>query len=207
MVSDAEPSGTVTVTESLDGAGHTLKAEHNITDNYLVSNTLRLITAKGEKVNISNLTIDGTNQTHEKDGTTYGLRAIFLEGEGTFTIDNVTIKNVTYTLNDDASAKTLKVINSYLEGWTSYNPATEGIFENVTFAKGTYGQFRPHGNATLTNCIFNEGVNLDVSKLNADKKVKLINCKYGDTVITAENLEATLGENLVGYETGEIVFE
>ena len=212
LVSDAEPSGTVTVTESLDGAGHNLKAEHNITDNYLVKNTLRLITAKGEKVSITNLNINGTNQVYDKDKNpettedNYGIRAIFLEGEGEFLIDNVTIKNVTYTINDDTAPKTLKVINSYFEGWTSYNAETEGIFENVTFAKGTYGQFRPHGNATLTNCVFNNDVVLDLTKLNAGKVVKLVNCKYGDTVITAENIVSLLGTNLKGYAAGKVAF-
>ena len=212
LVSDAEPSGTVTVTESLDGAGHNLKAEHNITDNYLVKNTLRLITAKGEKVSITNLNINGTNQVYDKDKNpettedNYGIRAIFLEGEGEFLIDNVTIKNVTYTINDDTAPKTLKVINSYFEGWTSYNAETVGIFENVTFAKGTYGQFRPHGNATLTNCVFNNDVVLDLTKLNAGKVVKLVNCKYGDTVITAENIEGLLVANLKGYAAGKVTF-
>ena len=212
LVSDAEPSGTVTVTESLDGAGHNLKAEHNITDNYLVKNTLRLITAKGEKVSITNLNINGTNQVYDKDKNpettedNYGIRAIFLEGEGEFLIDNVTIKNVTYTINDDTAPKTLKVINSYFEGWTSYNAGTEGIFENVTFAKGTYGQFRPHGNATLTNCVFNNDVVLDLTKLNAGRVVKLVNCKYGDTVITAANIEELLGTNLKGYAAGKVTF-
>ena len=206
LVSDATSEVPLTITKRLDGAGHRFAASLHNTGKYMVGNTLRLFTAKatneGDNVTISNLNIDGCNAKHGD----YGIRAIFLEGEGTFTIDNVKITQVTYTINDDGAEKTLKVINSYLEGWTSYNPATEGIFENVTFAKGTYGQFRPHGNATLTNCVFNEGVVLDLTKLNAGKVVKLVNCKYGDTVITAENIVSLLGTNLDGYAADKVTF-
>ena len=206
LVSDATSEVPLTITKRLDGAGHRFAASLHNTDKYMVGNTLRLFTAKatneGDNVTISNLNIDGCYAKHGD----YGIRAIFLEGEGTFTIDNVKITQVTYTINDDGAEKTLKVINSYLEGWTSYNPATEGIFENVTFAKGTYGQFRPHGNATLTNCVFNEGVVLDLTKLNAGKVVKLVNCKYGDTVITAENIVSLLGTNLDGYAADKVTF-
>ena len=50
-------------------------------------------------------------------------------------------------------------------------------------------------------------VNLDLSCLVAGKIVKLNNCKYGDTLITAENLESLLGEHLIGYAAGEVIFE
>ena len=212
MITDASASSMITLADDkeFDGAGHTLTIGGEAKDFY-TGQTLRLMQTKGDAT-ISNLTIDGENTVYTFDGDNdgvvdnYGIRGIFLTGEGTVTLDNVTIKNVTYTLNDDASAKTLKVINSYLEGWTSYNPATEGIFEKVTFAKGTYGQFRPHGNATLTECVFNNDVVLDLTKLNAEKVVKLVNCKYGDTVITAENIVSLLGTNLKGYAADKVAF-
>ena len=213
LVANAEPSETVKMSEgaTLDGAGHTLDMSSVNLDNYLTENALRLISTSKDAT-IKNLTIDGHNTIYDTDNNAattannYGIRGIFMTGEGTVILDNVTIKNVTYTLNDDTSAKTLKVINSYLEGWTSYNPATDGIFENVTFAKGTYGQFRPHGNATLTNCVFNNDVVLDLTKLNAEKVVKLVNCKYGDEIITAENIVSLLGTNLDGYAADKVTF-
>ena len=211
LIANAQTTETVNLGDgaTLDGAGHTLDLYGINLENYLINETLRLLETS-KNATIKNLIIDGHNIVFDPDNNAstknYGIRGIYLTGEGTVTLDNVTIKNVTYTLNDDASAKTLKVINSYLEGWTSYNPATEGIFEGVTFAKGTYGQFRPHGNATLTNCVFKEGVVLDLTKLNAEKAVKLVNCKYDDTVITAENIKELLGANLKGYAAGKVTF-
>lgn len=214
LITDATTNKTLKLEGDniLNGNGNTLSMLEGTNDYYDGNQHLIFMQTTGNAT-IKNLTIDGNNATYTFDGDpeeegeeVYGIRGIFLTGKGTVTLDNVTIKNVTYTLNDDASAKTLKVINSYLEGWTSYNPGTEGIFEKVTFAKGTYGQFRPHGNATLTECVFNNDVVLDLTKLNAGKVVKLVNCKYGDTVITAENIVSLLGTNLEGYAAGKVAF-
>ena len=113
------------------------------------SGTLRFIETAGDAT-IQNMTIDGNNAAYEKNGTNYGIRGIFLTGAGEVIIDNVIFKNVTYTMNDDTAVKTIKVTNSILEGWTSYNPQTTATFEGCTFMAGpnTNG-FAPHGNTVV----------------------------------------------------------
>lgn len=175
---------------SFDGAGHTLVAD-TAAEWTIVGSTLRFINAKGDS-SISNLTIDGQNLV--VDG--YGIRALFLNGEGEYTLDNVNIKNVTYVLNDDSKAKTLNVLNSTLQGWTSYNPATVARFENVAFVSGgTYNTVRPHGTTTFKNCSF-DNTTIDLSKLGADKEVKFIGCTYNGQPLVYANLSDAAGKNV-----------
>ena len=201
MLSDVKVDATVTVgaDNTIDGQGHEIAVEE--TDDLstmLTSSTLRFIQTQGNAT-FKDLVIDGNNASY--DG--YGIRGIFLTGAGTVTIENVTIKNVTYTINDDSATKTVKVKNSTLEGWTSYNPNTTGEFENVNFTKGTYATFRPHGATTLTDCSFEEGFVLLLDKLADGKTVTIKNCTYNGTPITAANI-ADLAE---GYENGDIIFQ
>ena len=201
MLSDVKVDATVTVGagNTIDGQGHEIAVEE--TDDLstmLKSSTLRFIQTQGSAT-FKDLVIDGNNASY--DG--YGIRGIFLTGAGEVTIENVTIKNVTYTINDDSATKTVKVKNSTLEGWTSYNPNTTGEFENVNFTKGTYATFRPHGATTLTDCSFEEGFVLLLDKLADGKTVTIKNCTYNGTPITAANI-ADLAE---GYENGDIIFQ
>lgn len=201
MLSDVKVDATVTVgaDNTIDGQGHEIAVEE--TDDLstmLTSSTLRFIQTQGNAT-FKDLVIDGNNASY--DG--YGIRGIFLTGAGTVTIENVTIKNVTYTINDDSATKTVKVKDSTLEGWTSYNPNTTGEFENVNFTKGTYATFRPHGATTLTDCSFEEGFVLLLDKLADGKTVTINNCTYNGTPITSANI-ADLAE---GYEDGDIIFQ
>ena len=201
MLSDVKVDATVTVGagNTIDGQGHEIAVEE--TDDLstmLTSSTLRFIQTQGNAT-FKDLVIDGNNASY--DG--YGIRGIFLTGAGTVTIENVTIKNVTYTINDDSATKTVKVKDSTLEGWTSYNPNTTGEFENVNFTKGTYATFRPHGTTTLTDCSFEEGFVLLLDKLADGKTVTIKNCTYNGTPITSANI-ADLAE---GYEDGDIIFQ
>lgn len=201
MLSDVKVDATVTVgaDNTIDGQGHEIAVEE--TDDLstmLTSSTLRFIQTQGNAT-FKDLVIDGNNASY--DG--YGIRGIFLTGAGTVTIENVTIKNVTYTINDDSATKTVKVKDSTLEGWTSYNPNTTGEFENVNFTKGTYATFRPHGTTTLTNCSFEEGFVLLLDKLADGKTVTIKNCTYNGAAITSANI-ADLAE---GYEDGDIIFQ
>lgn len=201
MLSDVKVDATVTVgaDNTIDGQGHEIAVEE--TDDLstmLTSSTLRFIQTQGNAT-FKDLVIDGNNASY--DG--YGIRGIFLTGAGTVTIENVTIKNVTYTINDDSATKTVKVKNSTLEGWTSYNPNTTGEFENVNFTKGTYATFRPHGTTTLTDCSFEEGFVLLLDKLADGKTVTIKNCTYNGAAITLANI-ADLAE---GYENGDIIIQ
>ena len=148
LVTDAVAPKTVNVAGTLDGAGNTVTIEKGTAD-FLYGGTLRLIqTNKG--ATIKNVTIDGNHAKYEN----YGIRGVFMTGEGEVNLENVTIQNVTYTLNDDTAAKTLNVVNSTLNGWTSYDSNTVGHFTNVAFGEGDATGFRPHGAAYLTDCTF-----------------------------------------------------
>ena len=158
---------------------------------------MRLISTNGDAT-IKNLVIDGNNAIY--DG--YGIRAIFLNGEGTVNIDNVKVKNVTYTINDDTAEKTVNVSNSELEGWTSYNKKTTVNFTKVKFQKGTYNTLRPQGNTVLTNCDFGDDFIVNLDKLATGNTVKFDKCTYKGAEITAENYT-----NLVKNDAaGAVVF-
>ena len=173
---------------SFDGAGHTLVAD-TAAEWTIVGSTLRFINAKGDS-SISNLTIDGQNLV--VDG--YGIRALFLNGEGEYTLDNVNIKNVTYVLNDDSKAKTLNVLNSTLQGWTSYNPATVARFENVAFVEGgAYNRVRPYGATIFKNCSF-ENTIIDLKYVQGD--VKFVGCTYNGQPLVYANLTDAAGKNV-----------
>lgn len=203
LVADVTTSKTANLLSgsTLDGGNNDLTIGEELA-NYYTESTLRLVNTTGD-AEIKNITIDGNNASYAYNGKEYGIRGIFLNGEGTTTIDNVIVKNVTYTLNDDSKAKTIKVSNSTLQGWTSYNPGTTGYFENVSFEKGTYATLRPHGDAFLTNCTFEKDFVLDLSKLADGKKVTIKNCYYNGVLITSTNIDDLAEDN----EAGDIVFE
>ena len=178
---------------SVDGQGNTVSVNTSNLSSMYTSGTLRFIQTSGDAT-IKNMTIDGNNAAYEKDGTNYGIRGIFLTGAGEVTIDNVTFKNVTYTMNDDTAVKTIKVTNSILEGWTSYNPQTTATFEKCTFMAGpnTNG-FAPHGNTVVKDCTFNKDFKIYLDRMTtAGKTIKFVNCKYDGTLITKDN-SSTLG--------------
>ena len=188
LVTDAVAKNTLKLQGDFDGAGHTLTVE--AVD--VISNTARLIDAKADS-KVSNLTIDGKNYKNDK----YGVRAFFLTGAGDFVIDNVDIKNVTYTLNDDGAAKTLTVLDSSLEGWTSFNKDTKAHFENVEFKVNTVnglGTVRPYGTTTFKNCSFAEGFVIDLSCLAEGANVEFIDCTVAGQPMTIASEDVTITE-------------
>lgn len=210
LITDATTNKTLNLQGDniLNGNGNTLSMLEGTKDYYDGKQHLIFMQTTGNAT-IKNLTIDGNNATYTFDGDptkegeeNYGIRGIYLTGEGTVTLDNVTIKNVTYTINDDAAAKTLKVINSNFEGWTSYNATA--TFVKVAFSTGAYGRLRPYSNTTLTDCTFTADYILDLTKLSDGEKVTLKNCKVGGTVISAENYNTLF--TIEGYDANKIVF-
>ena len=177
---------------------------------YYVPGTLRFIQTEGNAT-IQNITIDGNNASYKFDGDkskegleNYGIRGIFLTGAGEVIIDNVIFKNVTYTMNDDTAVKTIKVTNSILEGWTSYNPQTTATFEGCTFMAGpnTNG-FAPHGETVVKDCSFKKDFKIYLNRMTTAKKtIKFINCTYDGTLIT----EANVGTIITDAGEGVIVW-
>ena len=191
--------------KTLDGQGYTLSVGEGSAE-YLTSSTLRFIEMNNGGI-IKNLVIDGNNAAYKSGDKTYGIRAMYLVGAGNYEIDNVIVKNVTYTINDDAAAKTLNVTNSTLEGWTSYNPATTATFTNVKFEVGpTQGTFRPHGATTLTDCSFEDGFVILLDKAGTNV-VNFDNCYYNGVMIDSCAYDSTADETTVTLVNGiKLVF-
>ena len=170
----------------LNGNDNTLSMLEGTKDYYDGNKHLIFMQTTGNAT-IKNLTIDGNNASY--DG--YGIRGIYMTGEGTVTLDNVTIKNVTYTINDDAAKKTLKVIDSKFEGWTSFN--ADATFENVEFTKNNhngYGQLRPYTTLVLNGCSFAEGFKVDakftINGVQHHPSIVFENCTYNGQPVTEE---------------------
>ena len=210
LVADGTINGTLNVKGTLNGAGHTLTVAETPTNKFLVQ--------PNGTAYIKNLTISGEN----KDVNGNRLYGIYINNPGEYTIADVAVKDVLYPLNVSLKSGkvTLNVINSTLEGWTSFAAVVDANFENVSFTKNTtttYCNFKPHGNAILKNCTFAEGAYFDLSDLAADKKVHLINCNYNGTTITAENIATVFATfegkdgktGKEGYETvkNQILFQ
>ena len=150
--------------------------------------------------NVENMTIDGGNYK-TTDGK--GLRGIYITTGGVYNVNNVVVKNVTYAINVNTTAAVeLNVANSTLEGWTSYGTSTTATFNNVSFECGTYANFKPYSSTVLTDCTFENGFQIDFTALTGVLTFK--NCKYGNTVLTAENFASVV--NIDGDCTGKIAF-
>lgn len=150
--------------------------------------------------NVENMTIDGGgyNTTDNK-----GLRGLYITKGGVYNVKNVVVKNVTYALNVNTNeAVTLNVVDSTLEGWTSFGNSTTATFTNVKFECGAYANFKPYTSTTLTNCSFEAGFMIDLSALNG--VITLKNCTYNGTVLTAENINSLA--NIDSYDAAKFAF-
>ena len=197
MDRDGVVSGTMIVNGTLNGNGYTMTPSNP----KVTSGTYRFIElngVNGADVKVENLVIDGKNMSAEGN---YGIRGLFIVGNGKYTINNVTIKNVTYALNTGVVTGTsLAVSNSTLEGWTSLDGIEGATFTNVNFTKGKYANFKPYKSVTLTGCTFEEGFQIDFTALNG--VITFENCKYGTTPITSvDDLKVVDGD-----PTGKVAF-
>ncbi len=134
---------------------------------------------------IKNLTITGA------------FRGIFTDGlKEKLIIDNCVVAPSAYTISADISASApvgpgFEATNSTFRGWTSYSkPIGLASFTNCRFEAGVYAMLRPYSDTVLTDCVFEAGFPLDTRFA----EVTLINCKVGETVITAENITTLLGD-------------
>ncbi len=178
----------VTITNgTFNGKGNTLTAAATPSDN-------GMIRPAGD-VLIQNVTIDGLNGAWNDNGTSRGLRAIYVNAAGNYVLDNVTIKNVTYAINVNTTKEvSLEVKNSTLQGWTSYGTSTTASFVNVAFTKGTQATFRPYGTTILSNCSFEAGFTIDLAELGAGETIVFEGCTYGDAALTTDNLTGYTGK-------------
>jgi hypothetical protein len=184
LVTDAVADARVNVAGTFDGAGHTVTAGEL---SEVVGGTLPMFYLNNDKAIVRNTTIDGQNASVDQNGTNYGVRNIVVAAAGEYTIDNVKSFNATYPLYVAASDVVLNVVNSELEGWTSYGDKTVGKFTNVDFTVGPkYGTFRPHGAAYLTDCTFDEGFAIRLDQVNSKCYVAGVLDGAGATVTIAD---------------------
>lgn len=209
LITDATTNKTLNLQGDniLNGNGNTLSMLEGTKDYYDGKQHLIFMQTTGNAT-INNLTIDGNNASY--DG--YGIRGIFMTGEGTVTLDNVTIKNVTYTINDDAAKKTLKVIDSKFEGWTSFN--ADATFENVEFTKNAqngYAQLRPYNTLVLKNCSFAEGFKVDAKFTISGKQyhptITFEKCTYNGTLVTEDVMKTFCAADGNDYSKVTVITE
>lgn len=188
VATDAVIEGSLNVAGTLDGAGHTLTSAEVPTDNGMVRPTDGAV--------IKNVTIDGNNLSWDDNGTSRGLRGVYVNDGGTYTLDNVTIVNTTYAINVNTTEPvTLTVTNSTLQNWTSYGTSTTATFENVEFTAGNYAMFRPYGTTTMKNCAFEADFEIDLGSQGAGNSIVFEGCTYGGEALAEEHLTNATGKN------------
>lgn len=189
LVSDITVVGSLMVNSGiLNGAGNTVYAETELTDNGLVR-------PSGEAT-IKDVTINGKNKS-TADGKS--IRGIYITSAGTYTIDNVTVEDVTYAINVSTSAEvTLNVTNSTLEGWTSYGSSTTANFTNVKFTTNpdTYGMLRPQGETYFKNCSFDKDFRFSLDLLK--EGITFEGCTWDGVAITSANIAAMISTAYYG---------
>lgn len=134
---------------------------------------------------IKNLTLNGA------------FRGIFTGGlTSDLTVENVILDKVCYTFSADGSGDfSVLFKNCTLNGWTSFTSGFKSFsFTNCKFGKDTgdygYAYCRPYSNTTFKNCTFA----VDYEGLDASKATcTLIDCYFGTTLITADNVTTLLG--------------
>ena len=94
------------------------------------------------------------------------------------------------------------IVNSTLEGWSSFGGSTTATFTNVKFECGKYANFKPYTSTTLTNCSFEAGFMIDLSALTG--VITLKNCTYNGTVLTAANIESVA--KIDSYDAAKFAF-
>ena len=173
--------------------GITVQGETDAEGNNLVTFNGKLsITADGATVKNINFNNSGTAAyVGAKDVTIDGCSLVGSNGlyqsytSGTVTFKNSYIKGGTYGIHFDGNAGGNIVIdNCTVIGWTSFaGTITNVAISGTTFAEGNYNQLRLYQNATITDCTFNEKMNIDWNSSN--KTAEFTNCSVeGDKDLT-----------------------
>jgi hypothetical protein len=166
----------------LDGNGFSLDIENPQYEGYAVE------TYGGT---IRNLTID----------TPVGRGIVISSPKQDIYIDNVVVDGPGYAINTtEHNGKNLIVTNSTVKGWTSFAGLDAVSFTKCNFGENSfkywqnngYGRdydrlIRPYVSTTFTECVFEEGYVLELSKLAENAKITLKDCVCGEVEITAEN--------------------
>ena len=189
-IAAAEAGATVTIlageyTQNLNvNKAITVKGEVDENGNNLVTFNGKLnITADGATVENLNFNNSGTAAyVGAKNVTIDGCSLVGSNGlyqsytSGTVTFKNSYIKGGTYGIHFDGNAGGNIVIeNCTVIGWTSFAGTINSVaISGTTFAEGNYNQLRLYQNATISDCTFNEKMNIDWGSSN--KTAEFDNC-------------------------------
>ena len=142
---------------------------------------------------IKNITVTGS------------FRGIFInhnsEHSEKVVLENVIIDGTTYTIScDQGTGKGLEATNSTFKGWTSYATTLGNAkFVDCYFGAGNgYSYCRPYAPTTFVGCTFEEGYTI-----NPRANIVLVDCYYGKTLITEENIESL---NLISGDMAKVAF-
>ena len=187
---DAEGNNLVTFNGKLS-----IKADGATVENLNFNNS-----GTAAYVGAKNVTIDGCSLVGSN-----GLYQSYTSG--TVTFKNSYIKGGTYGIHFDGNAGGNIVIeNCTVIGWTSFAGTIENVaISGTTFDEGNYNQLRLYQNAQLTDCTFNEKMNIDWGSSN--KTAEFTDCSVeGDKDLTeiislaniaTKGLEVTIDGELV----------
>lgn len=196
----------------LDGAGYTVTMDKASTENYFVTTNNGFIT---------NVNLVGYNDFVE-GSKEVSIRGIMIAAAGNVVLNNVTITDFGYALNTNGGTKdtyTLTVVNSTLEGWTSFDTFKSATFINTNFKVGDYftgssyddgdsntpliynGLIKAYIPTTLEGCSFDKGFTLDFT---AGGSYTLTGCTVDGVELNEENYTAYL--TVDGDATEKITF-
>ena len=110
-------------------------------------------------------------------------------------VDNVTIvesaRGLCFTKNGSTwSDADLTVKNSTIAGWNSFATNGDVIFENTTFVVNESGRgngLNPRNDMSLTNCVIEEGFEMNFEDLDASDNVSFVDCVYDGEPLTEDN--------------------
>lgn len=196
----------------LDGAGYTVTMDNTSTEKHFVTTNNGFIT---------NVNLVGYNDFVE-GSKEVSIRGIMIAAAGNVVLNNVTITDFGYALNTNGGTKdtyTLTVVNSTLEGWTSFDTFKSATFINTNFKVGDYftgssyddgdsntpliynGLIKAYIPTTLEGCSFDKGFTLDFT---AGGSYTLTGCTVDGVELNEENYTAYL--TVDGDATGKITF-
>ena len=175
----------------LDGNGKTITYAGEKDNN---NSSVGVLTTSGGK--ISNLKIEGDNG-----------RALYVTNLTSDLVVTDCVLSGAYSFNLNSAAKNesalISFINTTFNNWTSFaNVAKHVYFTGCTFED----VLRPYGDTTLTDCTFITGTDytkgLNVSKLETEETITLVNCKYNGLVI--EKAEITFDGTSIEIDCAEL---
>lgn len=196
--------------EFLDGKGHEIVFDK--------SEAEYALTTTGS--HIKNVNLIGYNGRATNGNSIRGI--LIKDNTYDVVINNVTVNDFGYAINTavtSAAKNTLTVVDSQLEGWTSFAGFTKATFINTHFTIGNYyapnapevdqynANFKPQITTVLDGCTFEKEFYLDVTSLPAGATVTFKNCNVDGVKLTADNFEVYMNYDGAADRWADVKFE